>query len=71
MADFFEFVLASGPQPLSSTPEASTNLKISAKAQWKFDSQKGMKNKLLAKAEFKLGTAETEIIGFDECNLDI
>ena len=71
MADFFEFVLASGPQPPSSTPEASTNLKISAKAQWKFDSQKGMKNKLLAKAEFKPGTAETEIIGFDECNLDI
>ena len=58
MADFFEFVLASGPQPPSSTPEASTNSKISAKAQWKFDSQKGMKINFLAKAGLEPATAE-------------
>ena len=58
MVDFFEFVLASGPQPPGSRPEASTNSKKSAKAQWKFNSQKGMKNKLLAKAEFEQVTAE-------------
>ena len=28
------------------------------KAQWKFSSQKGMKNNFLAKAGFELGTAE-------------